>query len=75
MTISPARIAAIEAEHLAADIAAGRIPTAPTAGTEAEADEAIAEAEAAEESHDEDLSKLINEAAQDAQADEGEPTS
>jgi N utilization substance protein A len=74
------RIAAIEAEHLAADIAAGRIPTAPTAGTEAEADEAIAEAESAEESHDEDLSKLINEATaegatQEAKADEGEPTS
>ncbi len=74
------RIAAIEAEHLAADIAAGRIPTAPVAGTEAEADEAIAEAEAADETHDDDISKLVNEATadgatQEAKVDEGEPTS
>ena len=67
------RIAAIEAEHLAADIAAGRIPTAPVTSTEP--DDAVAESGEADETIDEVISELIDEAPQDATADEGEPTS
>ncbi len=71
------RIAAIEAEHLAADIAAGRIPEAPVANaeTESQSEEAVAESEESDEAHDDAISKLIDEAPLDATAEEGEPTS
>jgi len=57
------RIAAIEAEHVAAEIAAGRMPTAPTAP---------AEEPPAEE---EEASEAAGDAAGAAEADEGEPAS
>jgi N utilization substance protein A len=67
------RIAAIEAEHVAADIAAGRIPTAPITATEADdAESADADETTIEEASN---SELVDEAGQDAKAQEGEPTS
>jgi transcription termination/antitermination protein NusA len=66
------RIAAIEAEHVAADIAAGRLPTAPVTATEGEAETAMVETI---ESIEIEVTDLGEEAPQNAQADEGGPAS